>query len=132
MVRCLLMELGNNIAKLRGTLGLSQRNLADILNVSSGAVAMWETNKRQPDISTLVRIADFFDTSTDSLLGRNAQKPLSANEGQKLIQQALKDTGLLDQNGELSEEGGKIIAKFLRDNTDTLKIMLQLSKQEEK
>jgi len=124
------MELGNNIAKLRGALGLSQRSLADSLNVSSGAVAMWETNKRQPDVSTLIRIADFFDTTTDSLLGRNQQKPLSSNEGNELIRQALKDTGLLDKNGELSEEGGKIIADFIRSNADMLKKMLQLSKRE--
>ncbi len=127
------MELGNNIAKLRNALGLSQRNLAEILNVSSGAVAMWETNKRQPDVTTLIRIADFFKTSTDALLGYNVQKtekPLSNDKGNELVRLALKDAGLLETNGELSEEGGKIIAKFLCDNAETLKMMLQMTKQE--
>lgn len=129
------MTLASNIAKLRTERNLSQRSLAEELRVSSGAVAMWETNKRQPDISTLSRIADYFDTSTDFLLGRTVpemKKPLSNDSGNELVKLALHDTGLLDQNGELSEEGGKIIAKFLRDNAETLKIMLKAEKEKEK
>lgn len=127
------MELGNNIAKLRNQIGLSQRNLAEVLNVSSGAVAMWETNKRQPDISTVLRLADYFNVSIDYLLGRTFDKkeePLTNIKNNELIKQALKDTVLLDQNGELTKEAEIIIADFINSNKDLLTAMLQVSKKE--
>ncbi len=62
--------LADQIKQRRKALGLTQHQLAMVLHVSSGSVAMWETGKRQPDIVKLERLADFFNTSTDSLLGR--------------------------------------------------------------
>lgn len=63
------MELGNILAQLRKEKGLSQRELATSLGVSNGAVAMWETNRRQPDIEMLIRIAQFYNVSIDYLSG---------------------------------------------------------------
>ncbi len=63
------MELGNILAQLRKEKGLSQRELATSLGVSNGAVAMWETNRRQPDIEMLIRIAQFYNVSIDYLFG---------------------------------------------------------------
>ncbi len=63
------MELGSVLALLRNTKGLNQREFAKELGVSNGAVAMWETNKRQPDLEMLRKIAAFFNVSTDYILG---------------------------------------------------------------
>jgi transcriptional regulator with XRE-family HTH domain len=51
---------GQNIATLRNQKGFSQRQLAEKLNISSGALGMYETEKREPDIKTMQKIADFF------------------------------------------------------------------------
>ena len=58
------------LKSLRKSKNLTQTALATILHLSHGAVAMWETNKRQPDNDTLGRLADFFGVSIDYLLGR--------------------------------------------------------------
>ena len=58
------------LKKLRKSKNLTQTELANILHLSHGAVAMWETNKRQPDNDTLSRLADYFGVSVDYLLGR--------------------------------------------------------------
>lgn len=63
------MEIGKIIAKLRNKVGMSQRDLASTLGVSSGAVGMWETGKRQPDIDTIKVMASLFGVSVDYLLG---------------------------------------------------------------
>ena len=60
------MEIGHVIAKLREKKGISQKELANILNVSAGAVALWEVNKRCPSLESLVNIADYFDVSMDT------------------------------------------------------------------
>lgn len=55
---------------LRSTEALTQRDLANKLGITSGAVGMYESGKRFPDNSILNKIADYFHVSTDYLLGR--------------------------------------------------------------
>ncbi len=63
------MDLGHTLASLRTMHGLNQREFANVLEVSNGAVAMWETNKRQPDLDMLKKIAKFFNVTVDFLIG---------------------------------------------------------------
>lgn len=62
--------LGQKLAELRKKKGLSQYEMADRLGVSRGKLANYEQGSRQPDFDTLSKLADFFDVSTDYLLGR--------------------------------------------------------------
>ncbi len=58
------------LKELRARDKLSQADLAKLLNVAAGTVGMWETNERNPDRAMLIKIADLFDVSLDSLVGR--------------------------------------------------------------
>lgn len=62
------------LRKLRRERKLTQIELGNLLNVSNGTIAMWETDKRQPDIATLKRIAEYFNVSVDYLMGREPDK----------------------------------------------------------
>lgn len=68
------MTLGDRIKSQRKKLGLTQIAFAKNFQISHGAIAMWETNKRQPDNDTMLRLADFFGVSVDYLLGREETK----------------------------------------------------------
>lgn len=57
----------NNIAKYRKRKGLTQKELASELNVTAGAVGMWEMGKRRPDIDKAKNIADYFETSIENI-----------------------------------------------------------------
>ena len=59
---------GNLIARLRKSQNLTQKQLADKLNVSDKAVSRWETGKNYPDIDTIKQISSLFDISVDELL----------------------------------------------------------------
>ena len=59
------------LRKLRRSKGLTQSELGKKLNVSNGTIAMWETDKRQPDLETINKIASFFNVSVDYLMGRD-------------------------------------------------------------
>lgn len=63
------LRLHENIKKLRKEKGLTQERLAEILDVSIGAVSKWESASNTPDIETIAILADFFDVSIDALLG---------------------------------------------------------------
>ena len=55
---------------LRKSMDLTQKKLADILQTTNSSVCDWECARSQPDLETLVVLADFFDVTTDYLLGR--------------------------------------------------------------
>lgn len=63
------MQLSDNIRFLRKERSLTQEQLAQALGVTAGAVYKWEAALSTPDISLIVELADFFDTSVDVLLG---------------------------------------------------------------
>lgn len=62
------MQSGEKIQRLRSEQNLSQKELADKLEVSRQAIAKWETNRGIPDIENLKRIAQLFNVSIDYLV----------------------------------------------------------------
>lgn len=61
-----------NLKKLREDASISQKALADAIGVSQQSVNKYENHNIEPDIETLIRIADFFDTSVDYLIGHTS------------------------------------------------------------
>ena len=59
----------NRIKELRTEKGITQADLAKILKISDRAVGYYENGDREPDYSTLLKIATYFDVSIDYLLG---------------------------------------------------------------
>lgn len=64
------------LKELRESRKITQTQLAKDLQVSNTTISNWESQTRQPDFDTLVRIADYFDVSVDFLLGRNFKNRL--------------------------------------------------------
>ncbi len=63
------MRLAENIRQCRHQLGLTQERLAGVLGVTVGAVYKWEAGLSTPELTMLIELADFFDTSLDALIG---------------------------------------------------------------
>ena len=55
---------------LRKQCKMKQAQLAELLNTSQRNVSYWENGETQPDIDTLIKIADIFDVTLDELVGR--------------------------------------------------------------
>ena len=60
-----------NLRKLRENAAISQKQLAEIIGVSQQSINKYENHNIEPDIETLIRIADYFDTTVDYLIGRH-------------------------------------------------------------
>ena len=60
----------NRIRELRQEKGLTQKELGLKLELAESTISLYESGKREPDIATLIRLADFFEVSTDYLLNR--------------------------------------------------------------
>ena len=61
--------LAERLKQLRSEKGMTQVQLAQMLGVSKGTVAMWETSKRKPSFEILSKLSDIFDRRMDYILG---------------------------------------------------------------
>jgi len=62
-------QFAANLKTLRKERGLTQEQLAEVFDVTIGAVHKWEAGLSTPDMEMIMDIADFFDTSLDALTG---------------------------------------------------------------
>lgn len=67
-------SIGSFIAALRKASGLTQRELAERLNVSDKAVSRWEREESLPDLSLIPAIAEIFGVTADELLRGERRK----------------------------------------------------------
>ena len=67
--------------------GLTQRELADKLGMSSGAIGMYESGKRHPKFEDEETIADFFNVDLNTLRGRRIDE---IDYDSELVKRALK------------------------------------------
>lgn len=57
-----------NIKLLRDEFKISQQKLADKIEMSQQSINAYENNNVEPDIATLIKIADYFETSVDFII----------------------------------------------------------------
>ena len=59
-----------NLKSLRTQAGISQQTLATAIGISQQSVNKYENHSIEPDIATLIAMADYFETTVDYLIGR--------------------------------------------------------------
>lgn len=64
------MDFPSQLKALRKRKGINQRELSEALSISRSSLANWETGRTSPDLTMLVRLADYFGVSVDFLLAR--------------------------------------------------------------
>lgn len=67
------------LKQLRKSRKVNQATLAEALGMSQASITSWENGKRMPDIDMLVKLADYFNVTTDYLLGRIPTDVAEAN-----------------------------------------------------
>ena len=88
--------------------GLSQLAFAKILGISQRTIGSWETGRTSPDLETLIKIASFFNVSTDYLLGVT-DVPTKNNVQSNLIKLSDEELQLIKKYRELPLKAQKKI-----------------------
>lgn len=97
-----LNSLGNNIRKLRQAHDWTQAVFAEKVGVSAAYIGMLERSEKEPKLSTLIRIANIFETGLDSLLA------------EKLVSEKLSiASGYIQSISEMPTESQKVIFSIL-------------------
>lgn len=60
----------NNLKMLRQEKNIGQVELAQKIGVSKGIISLWESGKREPTMSSLIALSNFFNVSIDYLVGK--------------------------------------------------------------
>lgn len=63
------LTLSDNIRSCRKSMGYTQEQLAEAMDVTVGAVSKWESGATTPELSILLELAALFEVSVDALLG---------------------------------------------------------------
>lgn len=58
-----------NLKEFRENKNLTQRNIAETLNISQKQYWTYETGRREIPVTYLIKLAKFYETTTDELLG---------------------------------------------------------------
>ena len=91
------------LKQLRKAKNITQLELSKALKISPSAVGMWEQGRNEPSYEMLKKIADYFNVTTDYLLGRDSkQSCLSKNQ-----------TNLLEIFNDLNDEGQSTLMVML-------------------
>lgn len=60
----------NNILKIRTEKGLTQAQLAEMLNVQQSMISMIENEERNPSVDVLLKLAAALGVTVDELIGK--------------------------------------------------------------
>ncbi|MCL6616171.1 MAG: helix-turn-helix transcriptional regulator [Anoxybacillus ayderensis] len=117
------MTFGKRLRFLRKRRNLTQKDLADRFNVGESTIGMYERDEREPSFEFVKQLADFFNVTTDYLLGRTDDPNPPESDNEELgtlarINQLIKEYGIeqmgffdIEKWKQLSEEEIEEIVK---------------------
>lgn len=114
---------GNKLRELRLKSGLKQKELGKKLGMSASTIGMYEQNRRQPDLDTLKKIAQFFEVSIDYLannVGSSKNKEEEIKE-KEILRKVLEKKGFINENEDLTDEELNRLIEFVKKNKDFIK-----------
>jgi transcriptional regulator with XRE-family HTH domain len=112
--------IGQRIKECRNAAGLSQKGLADLIDVTPSAVNQYEKGEKVPSTETLLKLAKTLGATTDYLLGASKEKDILID---KEVSMAFRDfkgltrkdrTNIMDNIAFLRDKAKKKAAKEFR------------------
>ncbi len=102
-------DFGENIKTLRKQKGLTQEQVAELLDVSKQSVSRWENNATYPDVTFLPVLASFYNVTVDFLLGADYETNKTIIEDYEKSRQEAHHRGNISDAYSLSQ---KVYASF--------------------
>jgi len=81
---------GEIISSKRHEKGMTQKDLAELLNITDKAVSKWERDVALPDINTIPKLAEILNISIEELIKSNPQNNTKNRKTDYLIDLILK------------------------------------------
>lgn len=102
-----------NLKILREANGLSQQKLAEVFDISQQSIYKYENSLAEPDIQTLIAMADYFDTSVDYLIGNSSNpQPFPITNADELTKKELE---FISNYRKLTPHAQELFFKLVRE-----------------
>ena len=90
-------SIAKNLVALRSKAGLTQLQLAEMLNYSDKAVSKWERGEAIPDLRVLIKLAEIYNITVDDIVSVHTVKKIrpKMNIGKKRLLITLLSVGLV-------------------------------------
>lgn len=98
------------LKSLRKEAGLTQKDMANTFGTSQPSYQQWESGKRKPSKDSLEKLANFFNVSTDYLLGNSDYKTTLDQDIEEAIQRSVAYQG-----NPISDKDKQAITDFLKN-----------------
>lgn len=99
------MNIGDILKSLRNERGLKQDDIAEMLNIKRQTYSSWERDNSIPDINTIAYLSNFYEVSTDYILGLTKIKSRVDK---------IEDSVIKNQTLGLSQESKKELENYIR------------------
>lgn len=106
------------LKELRSRCGLTQQELAQMLNISTAAVSHYERGFRQPDIAALEALHDIFNVSYDYLLGEGGETMEEIIKVKLEFEITKEEFDLIQKYRGLDEKGRQLVRVVLDAETE--------------
>lgn len=116
------MIFAKRLIELRKSKGISQKELANYIDVSPSLVGMYEQGRRKPSFEILEAIADYFNINIDTLYGKDEiETPYYLDPVVSEYAQAVKDNPNLKLLFDASKDMSKDDIDFVINTIEMLK-----------
>lgn len=105
------MEISSRIKILRENHGMTQIELAKVLNIGNSTLSQYESGARVPSDDIKIIIANYFDVSLDYLLGRDEKEKPTPEDGGGLSE---TEQQIMECVGQMSEREKEAFLAYLR------------------
>ena len=119
----------NRIKLLRRENGIKQTDLANFLKVAQNTLSTWENDVYEPDFTNLKKIAEYFETTSDYIIGLS-DNPVSPNKKEEHQSGTMSDVqelydllisiGVKEPNKKLSPKAKDRLFKLIKNNTNLI------------
>lgn len=111
--------------------GITQKSLSEILGVDRTSISKYENGKQLPEVPVLEKMANYFDVSTDYLLGKTDKRNIESkkeingiekeNDIDKKIDEILQEEQIYLCGEPLSEEDRMLLEDSIRSTIELAK-----------
>ena len=116
-----MAKFGELLSELRKDRNMTQRDLAQVLYVTTGTISNYENGAHFPDVEKLIDISEFFGVTTDYLLGRTSYS-YSLDVLNKQLANGMSVGDLVDMVANMNEERLKALTVIIKDMNFTMMI----------
>lgn len=122
------MSFSEKLHELRVSRNISQKELAESLGVAQSSINYWEKGQRDPSITMVKKLADYFGISVDDFLSDEKTDTIAAHfDGEEFTAEEIKK---IKEYAELLKAARPALDKFVEYATTGLDDLLVPDKEE--